>query len=93
MGLYRQPLNAPDSPGALAAGLRARAEALGFAPVGLAAVPGGPRLPLRSACVWWSVLSMMVCRCGRDGHCPGANVADPIPVQAQMRQGGGPVLL
>ncbi len=49
MGLYRQPLNVPGSPSALAAALRARAEALGFAPVGLAAVPGGGRLPLRNA--------------------------------------------
>ena len=49
MGLYRQPLNAPSSLSALAAALRARAEGLGFAPVGLAAVPGSPRLPLRTA--------------------------------------------
>ncbi len=49
MGLYRQPLNPPSSPGELAAALKARAEGLGFAPVGLAAVPGGPRLPLRTA--------------------------------------------
>ncbi len=49
MGLYRHPLSAPSSPGALAAALRARAEGLGFAPVGLAAVPGSPRLALRTA--------------------------------------------
>ena len=44
----------PDDPGmpasgALAAALKAEAQRLGFDPVGIAAVPGGPRLPLRTA--------------------------------------------
>jgi len=42
-------LNAPSSHSDLAAALRARAEGLGFGPVGLAKVPGGSRLPLRTA--------------------------------------------
>ena len=49
-GLYRQQLDTARLPNSdLAEALRARAEGLGFAPVGLAAVPGSPRLSLRTA--------------------------------------------
>jgi epoxyqueuosine reductase len=48
-GLYRQHLNPSLSLSDLAEALRARAEGLGFAPVGLAAVPASPRLSLRTA--------------------------------------------
>jgi len=62
LGLYRHPLIAPTSPGgshtgepdagalrALAGELRQEAALLGFAPVGIAAVPGGPGIRLRTA--------------------------------------------
>ncbi len=48
-GLYRLLLRPSLPLTDLAEALRARAEGLGFAPVGIAAVPGGPRLPLRTA--------------------------------------------